>query len=129
MFSRHLLPIGFALAPLILFGGCGAGGNLSNPTPGTQAGLGTLVVNVSTDNAQTLVRIISKPLGNSILRVKERKAIFYNIIPGKYDVEVTTPRSLEPTYAEVTVVADRTVTISLTAPVDYVTPTFSSLKK
>lgn len=116
LWRRLLLSIFLVIAPLSLLGGCGGGVSLSGPNSNTQTGLGTVVVGVSGATSDTVVFLdkIARPL-------RDREVIFYDVAPGKHVVTATSSLSFSSSRS-VTVVADRTLSVSLEAPSGFITP-------
>ena len=83
---------------------------MSGPNSQTQAGLGTLVVQVSGSGNNALVT-----LDDTVRRpVQAGRATFFNVAPGRHFVEARTQSiGLPGESRTVEIVADKTLTISL----------------
>ena len=101
--------------PLSFLGGCGGG--VSGPNPNTQMGLGTVVVRVDY-NAGIIVS-----LDKISLPARGGRATFYDITPGNHRIVVDFPSNVPYASITVNVIADKTVTVSVSSPEGSATPT------
>ncbi len=108
----------FGLA--LFFAACstsGCGGGLSGPDSNTSAGLGTLLVNVTGagDEGVVFLEKLARPTRNG-------RARFYNVQPGRYLVTASLPQKFSDSRS-VDIVADKTLSITLSPRNTFATPT------
>ena len=107
MFWRRLFLFSFlVIAPLSFLGGCGGG--VSGPNPMTQAGLGTVVVKVDYDAS------IVVALDKVTQFARRGRATFYDVSPGKHEITVSSSSGYSST--TVNVIADKTVSVTVSTP-------------
>ncbi len=96
--------------------GCG-GAASSGPAPNTSAGLGTLLVTVTSagNDGVVFLKQLARPTRNS-------GASFYNIPPGRYLVSASLPQKFSDSRT-VDIVADKTLSITLSPRDTFATPT------
>ena len=109
---------------LLMLAGCGGGSGLSGPNSNTQQGLGTLVVRVESATGSGVKdgpAIVSLDKGVKVVR--DGKAIFYDLRPGRYFVQARSQSiSLPGDSRNVDIEADKTLMITLKLS-DFVAPT------
>lgn len=100
---------------LLILSGCGGGSGLSGPNSNTQQGLGTLIVKVTNaDDSSVSDRAAIVSLDKGVKVVRDGKAIFYDLKPGRYFVEARSQSiSLPGDSRNVDIEADKTLTITL----------------
>ena len=99
-----------------VFSGCGgAGASVSGPNSNTQAGLGTLIVTVTSATGGKVAdgqAIVS--LEKRVLPTRDSKTLFYDVVPGRYFVQARSQAiGLPGEGREVEVKADKTLRITL----------------
>ena len=102
-------------AMTLILGGCGGGSGLSGPDSNTQKGLGTLVVRVENDGRSSVnngAAIVTLDKGVKVVR--DSRAIFYNVTPGRHFVEARYQTiGLAGDSRSIEIEADKTLTITL----------------
>lgn len=109
-----LLALMLGLSPFLA--GCGGGGTgVSGPNSNTQAGLGTLVVTVTTSTGGSVADgSATVSLEKNVLPTRNGRVVFYNVAPGRYFVQARSQAiGLPGEERNIDIKADKTLKITL----------------